>query len=209
MDFRHPLAVVTPTLDGDVLTALARANQEFSGRQLARQIGHGSPEGVRRAADRLVTQGIVRRRTAGPAHLYQLNRDHVAAPWIEGLAGIRTQLIDRLRDLIDSWEHPPLVVLIFGSAARGEARESSDIDILVIRHGDCDPESEPWQDQVMTLRQQATAWAGNDTRLLEYSEDELATASAEPVLEDALRDGIELFGSRRILERLLRGRVGR
>src|ERR1700722_20195038 len=72
MDFGHPLMVVTPTLDGDVLAALARADAEFSGRELARHVGYGSTEGIRRAADRLVAQGVVSRRAAGAAHLYRL-----------------------------------------------------------------------------------------------------------------------------------------
>src|ERR1700689_3700105 len=97
MDYHRPLLTLTPTLDGDVLAALASADIELTGRELARHIGHGSPEGVRRAADRLAHQGALMRRTAGSAHLYQLNRNHLAAPWIEGLASLREQLIERLR----------------------------------------------------------------------------------------------------------------
>lgn len=203
MDFDRPLLLVTPTLDGDVLAALARADEEFSGRELARRVGHGSPEGIRRAADRLATQGVLSRRAAGTAHLYRLNRDHLAAPWIEGLASLREQLIDRLRERVTGWEQSPRVVLLFGSAARGQAATTSDLDVLVVRCGDCDPDSEPWRGQLQALQHSATAWTGNDTRVLEYGEDELTGGPAEPVLEDALRDGIELYGSRRTLRRLI------
>lgn len=208
MDFRRPLTVVTPTLDGDVLGALARADAEFSGRELAQHVGHGSAEGIRRAADRLVIQGVVLRRVAGTAHLYRLNRDHLAAPWIDGLAGLREQLIDRLRDLLTSWEEPPLVVLLFGSVARAQATATSDLDVLVIRPRDCDPDTDSWRTQLAELQRSATAWTGNDTRILELGEDELSGASVQPVLKDALSDGIELLGSRRKLRRLITAKVG-
>ena len=207
MDFGRPLMVVTPTLDGDVLGALARADAEFSGRELARRVGHGSTEGIRRAADRLVAQGVVSRRAAGAAHLYRLNREHLAAPWIEGLAGLRQQLIDRLRGLIASWDETPRVVLLFGSVARGRATAASDLDVLVIRRSDCDPESDSWRAQLAELQSLATAWTGNDTRVLEFGEGEVSGSAAESVLKDALHEGIELLGSRRTLQRLIGAKV--
>jgi predicted nucleotidyltransferase len=190
-------------LDGDVLGTLARADAEFSGRELARHVGHGSAEGIRRAADRLVIQGVVSRRAAGTAHLYRLNREHLAAAWIEGLAGLREQLIDRLRDLLTSWEEPPNVVLLFGSVARAQATSASDLDVLVIRPRECDPDTDRWRTQLAELQRSATAWTGNDTRILELGEGELSSASLQPVLKEALSDGIELFGSRRQLRRLI------
>ncbi len=207
MDYRRPLLAVTSTLDGDVLAVLARAEIELTGRELARHVGHGSPEGVRRAADRLVSQGTLLRRTAGAAHLYRLNRDHLAAPWIEGLAGMREQLIERLRALLAGWEQPAKVALLFGSVARGEASADSDLDLLIVRGRNCDPDSDGWRSQLLDLEQSATAWTGNDARVLEYGERELTDAAGEPLLEEALRDGIELCGSRRTLRRAMRTEV--
>ncbi len=201
------MLTLTPTLDGDVLTTLARADVELSGRELARHVGHGSPEGIRRAADRLVLQGALLQRTAGSARLYRLNRDHLAAPWIEGLASMRQQLIERLRTTIANWEQPAKIALLFGSVARGDATADSDLDLMVIRRSGCDPDSEPWRTQLLELQQTATAWTGNDARILEYGEEELPHLGSEPLLEDVLRDGIELYGSLRILRRLMQ--IGR
>jgi Nucleotidyltransferase domain len=204
MDYRRPLLLITPTLDGDVLAALARADIELSGRELARHVRHGSPEGIRRAADRLVGQGTVLRRPAGAAHLYRLNREHLAAPWIEGLASLREQLIERLRAQIARWGQPARVALLFGSVARNEATADSDLDLFIVRPGSCDPDSEPWRDQLLDLQRSATAWTGNDARVLEYGEQELAALAGASLLDDVLRDGIELFGSLRTLRRLIR-----
>jgi len=166
MDFRRPLQVVTPTLDGDVLSALARAETEMTGLELQRVIGHGSDQGIRNAADRLARQGVVLRRAAGNANLYQLNRDHVAASWIEGLASLPAQLLGRLREAISRWKQPPTLVVLFGSVARGEATAESDLDLLVVRPADVGPEDPTWQEQISQLQAHASAWTGNDTRVL-------------------------------------------
>jgi hypothetical protein len=205
MEFARPLALVTPTLDGDVLGALAAADEEFSGRELARRVGRGSPEGIRRAADRLVGQGVLSRRAVGSAHLYRLNRDHLAAPWIEGLATLREQLLERLRALVGGWVEPPLIVMLFGSVADGSAGTDSDMDLLVVRREGCEPDSTVWREQIESLSASASRWTGNDTRVLEYGETELPGLAREQAIADAVRDGIEIFGSRRAL-RMLSGK---
>jgi hypothetical protein len=203
MDFRRPFTVVTPTLDGDVLSALAGADMEFSGRELARRAGHGSTEGIRRAADRLASEGIVSRRTAGSAHLYSLNRDHLAAHWIEGLAGLPEQLNDRLRKMLAGWDRPARLAFLFGSVARRQATASSDLDLLIVRARGCDPDSDAWRSQLVHLQEAATAMSGNDARVLEVGQEELGGGRIDQVLEDVLREGVELLGSRRDLQRLL------
>lgn len=203
MDFRRPLTLITPTLDGDVLVALAAADAEFTGRELARRARHGSTEGIRRAADRLVGEGIVARRSVGGAHLYRLNREHVAAPWIEGMATLPEQLIDRLRSMIAGWDEPAGLAFLFGSVARDEASSFSDLDLLVVRRSGCDADSDTWRSQLVALQQTATALTGNDARVLEIGESEIGGGRAKSVLEDVSRDGIALLGAKRELQRLL------
>lgn len=203
MNFRRPLQTVTPTLDGDVLTVLARADTEMSGREIQRMAGKGSHQGIRNAADRLTSEGILERRSAGNAHMYRLNRDHVAAPWIEQLANLLDEMIDRLRGTIAEWSEPPLMAMLFGSVAAGTATASSDIDLLVVRPAGCDPDGQPWSGQLADLEASARSWTGHDARILEFGEEELTHAGAQPVLRDALRDGIELYGSRRTLRKAI------
>lgn len=193
------MQVVTPTLDADVLCVLARADVELTGRELQRLAGHGSHQGVRNAAERLVREGVVERRSAGNAHLYRLNRDHVAAQWIEKLATLPEQIVERLRDDIAGWMQPPALAMLFGSVAAGRGTSASDIDLLIVRPEGCDPDDWTWSRQLSDLQALATACSGNDARVLEYSQDELALEAQEPVLSSAYREGIELYGSRRIL----------
>lgn len=203
MDFGRPLAVVTPTLDGDVLAVLAGADEEFSGRRIHRLLAHGSENGVRKAAERLVEQGVVVSRRAGRANLYKLNRSHLAASHIEGLARLRDRLLGRARDEIASWGIPPHSVLVFGSVARSEAGPSSDLDLLVIRPSEVGEDARAWQEQLSEFENRATGWTGNEARIVEYGEGDLDDAGVRGVVEDAIEEGIELHGSRRALRRLL------
>jgi predicted nucleotidyltransferase len=200
------MQVVTPTLDAEVLTVLAQADVELTGREIQRLAGHGSHQGVRNAADRLAEQGVVERRSVGNAHLYRLNRDHVAAQWIEKLATLPEQIIDRLREAIATWTSPPLLAMLFGSMATARATATSDLDLLIIRPEGHEPDEPTWRRQLADLQTLATASSGNDTRILEYGQEELPPDTAEPVLSDALRDGIELYGSRRALRESTRTR---
>jgi predicted nucleotidyltransferase len=173
----------------------------MSGREIQRRARRGSHQGIRNAADRLAREGIVERRSIGNANLYRLNRDHIAAEWVERLAALPEQLLERLRAAIATWTQPPLLAMLFGSVARGEASGTSDVDLLIVRQRGCDPDDPAWSRQLSELQANVTAWSGNDARILEYGEEELSQVGDEPVLQDALRDGVELYGSRRALRK--------
>ena len=193
MNLRRPMRVVTPTLDGDVLGVLAAGEVALSGREISRRAG-ASQEGVRAALDRLVRQGIVEVEAFKQLHLFRLNRQHLAARWVEGLSQLRLELIDRLRGAISLWKPPPITATLFGSVARGDADEDSDIDILLVRPVRTMGDGEPWRSQVSELQRSTTAWSGNDARVLEYSSTEFAKLrTREPTLRTALSEGVDLL----------------
>lgn len=66
----RPLAVVTPTLDGGVLAALARADEPFTTGQLHRILTGASEDGIRRVLRRLAGQGVVTAVRVGNAYTY-------------------------------------------------------------------------------------------------------------------------------------------
>lgn len=201
------MQIVAPTLDTDVLSVLARADVELTGREIQRLAGHGSHQGIRNAAERLAGEGIVERRSAGNAHLYRLNRDHVAAQWIEKLAMLPEQVTEKLRMDIAGWSAPPTLAMLFGSVATGRATSESDLDLLIVRPENREPDDLTWSRQLGDLQALATACSGNDAHILEYGLAELKRGTVEPVLDDALREGIELYGSRRTLGRAMKIRA--
>ena len=91
----------------------------------------------------LSSKALSRAREAGQAKLYSLNRSHLAAPYVEGLGSLRPLLVKRLEESVRAWKHPAVVVLLFGSVARGDAGAESDLDLLVVRRLDTEEESLP------------------------------------------------------------------
>lgn len=198
MDLGRPLAVVTPTVDADVLGVLAGADASFTGRQVHRLAGRYSENGVRKALHRLVAQGIVSSERVGGAEVYALNRDHLAAPHIVAMAGLRAELLQRIGDSIRSWKTRPLYAALFGSAARGDMNPDSDIDLLVVRPEAVGIDDTGWRAQLDSLSRQVSAWTGNDARVLELGEDEVERGieSRAHVLVDVIAEGLPLFGPR-------------
>ena len=130
-----------------------------------------------------------------------MNRSHLCAEGIELIAAARSSLIMGLRDDIGFWQVPPKCVVLFGSVARREAGPRSDIDLLVVRPTVVDEDLPTWREQLGGLERAATRWTGNDARIVELGEGELA--HARPLLEDVLEYGVEVFGSLQVIRRAM------
>jgi len=202
VDFTRPLATVTPTLDGSVLAALARADSNFTTGQLHRLLRDHSEEGIRRVLRRLVQQGIVTSERVGNAFAYRFNREHLAADHVLGLVHLFEDFLSRLGGLLGEWSIPPVYAAVFGSVAKRTMTDTSDIDLFVVR-----PDAvaeEIWASQVAGCVERVARWTGNDLRPLEFTEAELRARSAgEPVLRDVVAHGLTVAGQRTWLTRQL------
>jgi hypothetical protein len=132
VDLSDPTRAVTPTLDGPVLSVLARAGHPLTVGEIAQQAARGSEIGIRRSVARLVEQGLVMATQMGRNVVHELNRDHVAAPAAALLADLRLELWKRLRETLSEWPEKPAHAAVFGSAARGDGGADSDIDLLLV-----------------------------------------------------------------------------
>jgi hypothetical protein len=199
VDLRNPIRSVIPSAHGNVLAILARTSQPLSGRRVAELTdGQLSQKGVNLALRALVTAGIVLVDEHPPAKLYRLNRRHLAADAVVALADLRTRLIDAMRAALASWEEPAAEARLFGSAARGDGGVDSDIDVLIVRRNDLDPETPHWTAQVDGLIADVGAWSGNRCAVIEYSEDEFSRlmSSKERLARDLRADGVALTDRR-------------
>ena len=205
MDWLRPHAVITPSLHGDVMMALARLRRPVTGRELAADIG-ASHEGVRQVLLTLEEQGLVLSQPAGRSRLVTLNRDHLAVGAIDAMAAMRAEFFDRARAMVASWPTPrPESVVVFGSVARGDADSASDVDVLIVRPERVSPDEPGWIDRSAGLAASMTLWTGNRCDLVEYTAHELRkpTRARSAFVKAIVADGVTVYG--KPLGRLLEG----
>ncbi|MBA3303133.1 MAG: nucleotidyltransferase domain-containing protein [Acidimicrobiia bacterium] len=191
MDVANPIASVIPTLDGPVLGALAGTSNPLTLSETHRLAGTGSLSGVRRVLLRLRDVGLADDVPGG----YVLNRDHVAAQAVEALACLHGELATRSREVLASWEGVVLLAGLYGSGARRDGDERSDIDALVVSDS-------PGLDELVTrLGDQIHRWTGNEAHVVGKTTADIARLRRgnEPILQSWDRDLLVLAGDRRQL----------
>jgi len=146
--------------------------------------------------NRLTEHGLVDRREAGRALLFTLNREHLAAPAVDVLAGMRTELFNRIRHTVGAWEIAPVHLSVFGSTARGEGNTESDIDLFIVRPDAIAQEDTGWRTQMDELAGHILRWTGNHAGIAEAATDELAQLqdTQPPIVAELRSDAIVLSG---------------
>jgi hypothetical protein len=192
MHLGAPMLSVTGSLEGAVLEVLAGAHTPLPLANVHRLIHSASKSGVRKALLRLAEGGVVQVLPGG----YVLNRDHVACDGILRLASLRGELFNRMATEIASWRPAVALAGVYGSAARGDGDEESDIDVLIV--ADRLP-----IDALGRLSHLVVRSSGNDCQIVHLTKQGFANAqrageSIVKVWEEALTvlvgDSTQLFG---------------
>ncbi|MGH3682087.1 MAG: nucleotidyltransferase domain-containing protein [Natronosporangium sp.] len=146
--------------------------------------------------NRLADHGLVSVQEAGNARLYALNRDHIAAPVVLAMTGLRGALFARIRTQLASWRVPPVSALVFGSTARGDGDVESDVDVFLVRPDDVDADAPGWRAQVSELSRAITRWTGNRASMIEVSVAEARAMHErdDPVAIELARDAVPMTG---------------
>jgi predicted nucleotidyltransferase len=194
MDWSVPGGGILLSLDAAVLTVLTRTSGPLTGREVARLARQGSPAGVQRALDRLVGVGLVDTTKAGRANLYVFNNDHVAAAPLGELLRVRNMVFSRIQGELAGWTVAPIAAAVFGSAARGEGRTTSDLDLLLIRPAGIADDDVIWSEQVDSLSQLVRRWSGNAASIIQLTSAEMedAIVRGEAVVDDLRADAVTL-----------------
>jgi predicted nucleotidyltransferase len=193
------MGTVVPSLDGRVLQALAGSTAPLPLTHVHRLSASGSLSGVRKVLVRLVGTGLVETVPGG----YLLNREHVAAPAVELLAGLRREVLRRLTDRVGLMDPPPLLAGVFGSFARGDGDGDSDIDVLLVVPSQARPlaAETPIHDPAVDVATAVRTWTGNTCHVVVVTPADLERMRShdEPVLVSWNEDLIALAGDRRVL----------
>ncbi len=191
MDLGSPVLDIAPAVRGALLQALARLEQPITRRQLAAAAGV-APGNASAVIEELIQSGLVSETVAGRSSMVVLNRSHLAAGPVLALAGLRGELIRRLRERLSAW--PDLHgAWLFGSVARGDADSDSDVDLLIVVD---DLESSDLHERLSGLQAEVRSWTGNDLQLVEHSPSSWRklVRARNPLVEQIRLDGIALAG---------------
>lgn len=185
-----PSMSVTGGLEGAVLEVLSGSFIPLSLGAIHRLAATASKSGLRKAILRLVSNGIIDQVPGG----YLLNREHLAISAVLELASIRSTLFDRIVNEVQGWNVHIELCGIFGSFARREGDEASDIDLLVI--ADQLPENAIGQ-----LADRVQRWTGNACHVVVLTMQELEKVKTkrEPILDSWCQDLIVLSGEQSII----------
>ena len=189
MQLQHPFRVITPSVDGDVLQAVASIRTPLTAPQLTRLIPDRSRTGILLAADRLASQGLLQIDLIGRNRSYRLNDTHLLAGAVRAIAEARASFMNELRQLFVSSD--AVYVALFGSAAAGTMGVDSDIDIAVIRHTDPPPH---WDDRLAAAAERITLLTGNDARLIDIDETDVGRPEFAGLIDEIIANGITVHG---------------
>lgn len=132
--------------------------------------------------------------------MYIFNRQHLLADALLNIAQAKRNFLSALYGMISAWQVQPLIVQLFGSAARNEmAADSVVIDIFLGWPDDADGNEIDARSAELT--HQASLWTGNDVRLLQYAASEVAPSA---IFTEIMRDGLNVAGDPNWLSRHLR-----
>lgn len=202
-----PLASFAPPVTSRVLEVLAGTSRPMTAADVHRVARAGTGPGVWKALERLAGQGLVTAQTFGRTTVYEANRQHVAWAAIEQLTELRDTLRTWMADALVDWEVEPIHASVFGSFARGEADDSSDVDVLFVHPDGLDLETtERWDDQLGRFRSDVRAWTGNDCQTVAVTPSRLLAHvdAGDPIVAAWIAEGRLLHGQdlRQLLSRL-------
>ena len=187
MLLNEPFGGVMPGARGAVLSTLLRTDAGLTGRQVHALVSdRHSLWSVQEALKAWVQLGVIRTQIVGRAVVHAVNEDHFTVAPLRLLLDPMTALTETAVQIAgDSVQ----AIILFGSVARGEAHEDSDIDLAVIAHSG-------WDGRV-DLEDGVRRRLGNDCNVLVFTAEDFARLAGahEPVVDEILVDGIPLIGT--------------
>jgi predicted nucleotidyltransferase len=194
MRFHKPLSdVLGSRIKVDILRLLSRTRSDHTGREIAGIIGY-SHNATRSALEDLERSGLVIYRKAGRANLYSLDEHNIVVTDILSSAFlVEGGLLGEVASIISRWMGRDLSsILLFGSVARGEESQGSDIDVVVVLKDGTDPTGR--EEAIADASVEVVRRFGNKLSpiLVTESEFERKRRSQKGLWHDIALEGVEL-----------------
>ncbi len=127
-----PSAVLFGSTRRRVLSLLyGRPQERFYLRQIVRETG-ASPGAVQRELEALLRGGIIQRATEGRQVYFGANQESPIFSELRAIVLKTAGVVDVIRECLQPLAGRIRAAFVFGSAARGDLRSGSDIDLMVV-----------------------------------------------------------------------------
>jgi predicted nucleotidyltransferase len=194
MNLSHPGVDLFRETDARILLALARLPGGASGREIARLSGKTSHSNVRLALLRLSRIGLVLHEHLGSATVYRLNRAHVYWDAVFEILASPAKVEQKLGEIVRKYGSDDVTAAIFGSFARQEAGEESDLDVVIVVPDDFSAQDhERLMDE---LTDELNGLTGNAVQVIDLSDHSLQSlvVKADPLIESWQRESRTIVG---------------
>jgi predicted nucleotidyltransferase len=192
--------VLGTTAKVDLLRILIKLDSPTSGRE-AERLARVTHRSAVRALGELAMVGVLKLTTTPGTHLYQINRDHDLVPPLEALFKAEAARLSSLRDEVRNalrtlnLEQRISSVTVFGSAARGDTRPDSDLDLLVLLEHYSDATAAQEILGVLSDRLRTRYGARPSVLVLSASTARQRYEEGDPLLQNIATDGRTLIGT--------------
>ncbi|MDQ2812860.1 MAG: nucleotidyltransferase domain-containing protein [Actinomycetota bacterium] len=187
MVLNEPFGGLIPGARGAVLSTILRTDVRLTGRQVHALVSdRHSLWSVQEALKAWVQLGVIHTEIIGRAVVHAINEDHYTVGPLRSLLDPIAALAKTAAQIAGEDVE---AVIVFGSVARGEAKEGSDIDLAVIAQSG-------WDGRI-DLEDAVRKRLGNDCDVLVFTAKDFTNLAAahEPVVDEILVDGIPLIGA--------------
>ncbi len=181
-------------LDSDakvrILRFLIHGGERYTGRAISRMTGASQTKCVR-ALRELQDSSVINSEKQGKSYLYSANSDSILFKPLFDLFESESNLTLKLATIVNECLGVKVEsILLFGSAARREETESSDIDLLIV--SDIAPNSVSLEEMVST----GFKTFGRQLSAICYSKNELRKRwrRKDPLVKNMYKDGKSIFG---------------
>lgn len=155
-------------------------------RELAKALG-GSPNTVNLTVGALRDAGVLEFRRLGRSNTFRLRSDLTLLQRLGTVFAQETDSWEDVRKAIQASVPKGVACVLFGSTARGEAHEASDVDLLVVA-----PTLDEAEDAAATIRQAVATTFPLELAIASLGVKELRKKRNEPWLRNALAEGQSL-----------------
>jgi predicted nucleotidyltransferase len=194
MRYQNPLdGLFTSHTSTRVLRVLARSPEKaFTSLELARA-ARAPAHRVLEVLARLKAEGLVRSRVVGRAYLWTTNRQNPLLPVLTALFKGEKEARAKLVELVEQElvGGPGVVkVVVFGSAARGQERSESDLDLFVLVRDAAAKGAV--EEKLAGLQERAHERFGSRVRPLVYTAREYRENRERPLIKAIEEEGVPL-----------------